>query len=105
MLTYIYTLCTAYKPTVQTEQTIDVYYHTYKSRSRAIIWQWNIHIHGTVVANTESWVFFYTFLRKHFVLKPTHKCYRVILTFQLSISNMAEQFVSGRKQIALTPPK
>lgn len=50
------TLCTAYKSTVQTEQTIG------ESQGVGPSWQWNLYIHGTVVTNTESWVFFYTLL-------------------------------------------
>lgn len=36
-------------------------------------------IHGTVVVNTDSWVFFYTFLLKINLFKiPTYiKCYRL----------------------------
>ena len=57
----IITLCTAYKSTVQTEQTV-MYSHGVGSQGDSGISY--IFIHGTVVTITDSWVFFYTFLAK-----------------------------------------
>ncbi len=52
------TLCTAYKSTVQTEQAVmNVMESGHMSGS-------GFFIHGTVAANTVSWVFFIGFLQK-----------------------------------------
>ena len=51
------TLCTAYKSTVQTEQTVTEC-HGVGSHGVTV----ELFIHGTVVANTDSWVFFYIYL-------------------------------------------
>ena len=47
------TLCTAYKSTVQTEQTVTER-HGVGAHGVTVVF----FIHGTVVANTDSWVFF-----------------------------------------------
>lgn len=46
------TLCTAYKSTVQTEQTV-IAYHGVGSQKVTV----EFSTHGTVVTNTDSWVF------------------------------------------------
>lgn len=59
------TLCTAYKSTVQTEQAVtNVMESGHMSGS-------GIFIHGTVAANTVSWVFF-ILLFKCFLTKSPH---------------------------------
>ena len=66
------TLCTAYKSTVQTEQTIDP-----GQGVGPHVWQWNVYIHGTVVANTDFvGVFLYFFTEK-----TPQKCHRAIKHF------------------------
>lgn len=60
------TLCTAYKSTVQTEQTvIDIMESGHISGS-------GIFIHGTVAANTGSWVFFNTSFKRLSSKIPTY---------------------------------
>ena len=51
-----------------------------------------IFIHGTVVANTDSWVFFYTFLERYSYIIPTY-----ISVIELSYNYFGGNLYEGKQ--------